>query len=126
VRRRGAEFSEGVLKGPLEQSLFNDTMYAAPFYGTPSCSGTRKSVAKEAGLDMTQPVTWDQIIEAAEQTGTTVAVARSTQREPDGVGERPVQVGRRQASSPRERRPRPPRTSCRSSTARPAKRQRAS
>ena len=68
------EFSEGVLRGPLEQSLFNDTMYAAPFYGNSQLLWYRKSVAEEAGLDMSQPVTWDQIIEAAEQTGTTVAV----------------------------------------------------
>jgi multiple sugar transport system substrate-binding protein len=69
-----AEFSEGVLKGPLEQSLFNDTMYAAPFYGNSQLLWYRKSVAEEAGLDMSKPVTWDQIIEAAEKTGTTVAV----------------------------------------------------
>src|SRR5690606_8992612 len=34
----------------------------------------RRSVAEEAGLDLSQPVTWDQVIEAAEQTGTKVSV----------------------------------------------------
>jgi multiple sugar transport system substrate-binding protein len=29
----------------------------------------RKSVAEAAGLDMTQPVTWEQIVEAAESQG---------------------------------------------------------
>jgi multiple sugar transport system substrate-binding protein len=35
----------------------------------------RKSVAEEAGLDLEGgPVTWNQVIEAAEQTGTTISV----------------------------------------------------
>jgi multiple sugar transport system substrate-binding protein len=69
------EFSEGVLQGPLEQSLFEDTMYSAPFYGNAQLLWYKKSVAEEAGLDPeNEPVTWDQLIEAAEQTGTTVAV----------------------------------------------------
>jgi multiple sugar transport system substrate-binding protein len=68
------EFSEGVLRGPLEQSLYEDTMFSAPFYGNTQLLWYKKSVAEEAGLDMDKPVTWDQIIDAAEQTGTTVAV----------------------------------------------------
>lgn len=67
------EFSEGVLDGPLEASLFDDQMFSAPFYGNTQLLWYRKSVAEEAGLDMTQPVTWEQIIAAAEETGTTVA-----------------------------------------------------
>ncbi len=69
------EFSEGVLEGPLAQSLYEDTMFSAPFYGNTQLLWYRKSVAEEAGLDLEAgPVTWDQVIEAAEQTGTTVAV----------------------------------------------------
>ena len=34
----------------------------------------RKSFAEKAGLDMTQPVTWDQIIDAASENGGTVGV----------------------------------------------------
>ncbi len=34
----------------------------------------RKSFVDKAGLDMSQPVTWDQIIDAADQNGGTVAV----------------------------------------------------
>ena len=68
------EFSEGVLRGPLEQAIYEDTMFSAPFYGNTQLLWYKKSVAQEAGLDMEQPVTWDQIIEAAEQTSTSVAV----------------------------------------------------
>ncbi len=69
------EFSEGVLEGPLEQSVYEDTMFSAPFYGNTQLLWYRKSVAEAAGLDLeNEPVTWDQIIDAAEQTDTTVAV----------------------------------------------------
>ncbi|MEJ5915102.1 extracellular solute-binding protein [Pseudokineococcus sp. 1T1Z-3] len=67
------ELSEGVLDGPLEQSIFDDTMFSAPFYGNTQLLWYKRSVAEEAGLDMSQPVTWEQIIQAAEDTGTTVA-----------------------------------------------------
>jgi len=69
------EFSEGVLDGPLEQSVFDDTMFSAPFYGNTQLLWYKKSVAEEAGLDPeSEPVTWDQVIEAAEATGTTIGV----------------------------------------------------
>lgn len=68
------EFSEGVLKGPLEQSLYDDKMFSAPFYGNTQLLWYKKSVAEAAGLDMSQPVTWDQLIEAAEATDTVLAV----------------------------------------------------
>ncbi|CAA9360398.1 MAG: ABC transporter, substrate-binding protein (cluster 1, maltose/g3p/polyamine/iron) [uncultured Frankineae bacterium] len=68
------EFSEGVLKGPLEQSMYEDKMFSAPFYGNTQLLWYKKSVAEKAGLDLEQPVTWDQVIEAAEKTSTTVAV----------------------------------------------------
>ncbi|MFC3689324.1 extracellular solute-binding protein [Aquipuribacter hungaricus] len=69
------ELSQGVLEGPLEQSLYEDTMFSAPFYGNTQLLWYKKSVAEEAGLDpAAAPVTWDQVIEAAEQTGTTVGV----------------------------------------------------
>lgn len=69
------EFSEGVLEGPLAQSLFEETMFSAPFYGNTQLLWFKKSVAEEAGLDPESgEVTWDQLIEAAEQTGTTIGV----------------------------------------------------
>ena len=68
------EFSEGVLEGPLEQAIFDDQMWSAPFYGNTQLLWYKKSVAAEAGLDPAAgPVTWDQLIDAAEATGTTLA-----------------------------------------------------
>ena len=69
-----AEFSADVLRGPLAQSLYEDTMYSAPFYANVQLLWYRESVAQRAGLDMSQPVTWDRLVDAAEETGTTVAV----------------------------------------------------
>jgi len=67
------EFSEGVLEGPLEQAIFDDQMWSAPFYGNTQLLWYKKSVAAEAGIDPAAgPVTWDELIDAAEATGTTL------------------------------------------------------
>jgi len=70
--------TEGVLEGPLETTEWNDELVAAPFWANTQLLWYRKSVAAEAGLDpATEPVTWDQIIDAAAETGTTVEVTGS-------------------------------------------------
>lgn len=71
-----AFFEEGMLDGPIEQSIYNDVMWAAPFFGNTQLLWYKKSVAEAGGLDMENPDqwTWDEIIEAAEQTDTTFAV----------------------------------------------------
>lgn len=75
TEEEGAEFSEGMLQGPLKQSIFDDTLYAAPAFGNSQLLWYKKSVAEEAGLNLEdEPVTWDQLIEAANKTGTTIAV----------------------------------------------------
>jgi multiple sugar transport system substrate-binding protein len=49
-------------------------MYSAPFYGNTQLLWYKKSVAEEAELDLeNEPVTWEQLLEAAEATDTTVA-----------------------------------------------------
>ena len=58
----------------IESAMWKDEMVAAPFWANTQVLWYRKSVAKEAGLDMTKPVTWQQVIEAAEKTDTTVGV----------------------------------------------------
>jgi multiple sugar transport system substrate-binding protein len=69
------EFSEGILQGPLEQALFEDTMYTAPWYGNTQLLWYKKDVAEQAGiLDELEgdTVTWDQLIEAAVETDTVI------------------------------------------------------
>jgi trehalose/maltose transport system substrate-binding protein len=72
---QAATFTEDVLDGPVESATWEDKLVAAPFWANTQLLWYRKSVAEEAGIDPSQDdVTWDQVIDAAEQTDTTVAV----------------------------------------------------
>jgi multiple sugar transport system substrate-binding protein len=61
-----SEVSEGVVQGSLESATWNDELVAIPFWANTQLLWYRKSVAEAAGLDMTQPVTWDQLVTAAQ------------------------------------------------------------
>jgi multiple sugar transport system substrate-binding protein len=64
-----------VLDGPMSTVEWNDQIVAAPFWANTQLLWYRKSVAEKAGLAVEDgPVTWDQVIDAAEQTDTTVEV----------------------------------------------------
>lgn len=70
-----AELTDDVLEGAVTTSTWNDQLVAAPFWANTQLLWYRKSVAEQAGIDPESgPVTWDQLVDAAEQTGTTVAV----------------------------------------------------
>lgn len=59
-----AVVSKDVTKGALQGATWDGKLVTAPFWANTQLLWYRKSVAQAAGLDMTQPVTWDQIIEA--------------------------------------------------------------
>ncbi|WP_082748218.1 extracellular solute-binding protein [Nocardioides jensenii] len=65
---------EDVLTGAAETVKWDDAVYAFPQWANTQVLWYRKSLAEKAGLDMTKPVTWSQIIEAAEKAGGTVGV----------------------------------------------------
>ncbi|MDO9380566.1 MAG: extracellular solute-binding protein [Nocardioidaceae bacterium] len=67
-------FTEGVLKGALDSATFEDQLVAVPLWSNTQILWYRKSVAERAGLDMSNPVTWKQVIDAAAETDTTVQV----------------------------------------------------
>ncbi len=70
-----ATFTDDVLDGPVETASWEGELVVAPFWANTQLLWYRKSVAEEAGLDPeNEAVTWDQLIEGAEQTDTTVAV----------------------------------------------------
>ncbi|MEY2588678.1 MAG: trehalose/maltose transport system substrate-binding protein [Acidimicrobiaceae bacterium] len=70
-----AVFTDGVLKGPVASAMWNGKLVAAPFWANTQLLWYRKSVAQKAGIDPSaNAVTWDQVIKAAEATGTTVEV----------------------------------------------------
>ena len=65
---------DGVLDGPADTVQWDDGVYAFPQWANTQVLWYRKSLAEAAGLDMTQPVTWDQVIDAAADNGGTVGV----------------------------------------------------
>ncbi len=68
------KFSEQAFEGATEAATWNDQLVVAPFWSNVQVLWYRKAFAEKAGLDMTQPVTWEQIITAASDNGGTVAV----------------------------------------------------
>lgn len=65
---------DGVLEGPADTVKWDDGVYAFPQWANTQVLWYRKSLAEAAGLDMTQPVTWDQVIQAAADNDGTVGV----------------------------------------------------
>lgn len=60
--------------GASQAATWDGKLAVAPFWSNVQVLWYRKSFAKKAGLDMTKPVTWDQIIDAASKNGGKVAV----------------------------------------------------
>ena len=65
---------DDVLKGAGDTVQWDDKVVAAPQWANTQVLWYRRSLAEAAGLDMTQPVTWDQIIDAAAENDGTVGV----------------------------------------------------
>jgi multiple sugar transport system substrate-binding protein len=61
-------------KGATDAATWDGKLVVAPFWSNTQVLWYRKSFVQKAGLDMSQPVTWDQIIEAAGKNGGKVAV----------------------------------------------------
>ncbi|HBS73287.1 MAG TPA: ABC transporter substrate-binding protein [Microbacterium sp.] len=59
--------TEGIVQGAVDSASWNDELVTVPFWANTQLLWYRESVVEEAGLDMSEPVTWDQIIEVAEE-----------------------------------------------------------
>jgi multiple sugar transport system substrate-binding protein len=66
--------SEDVVKVALAGSSWKDKVVALPFWANTQLLWYKKSVAESAGLDMTKPVTWAQLVEAAQKEKKSLAV----------------------------------------------------
>ncbi|MCU1632336.1 MAG: transporter substrate-binding protein [Micrococcaceae bacterium] len=66
--------SENVVEGALVGATWKDELVTVPFWANTQILWYRKSVAEAAGLDMSKPVTWDQIMEAAASQEKTLGV----------------------------------------------------
>jgi multiple sugar transport system substrate-binding protein len=60
---------QGVVQSALEGATWDGKLVTIPFWANTQLLWYRKSVAQAAGLDMTQPVTWDQLVQAAGDQG---------------------------------------------------------
>jgi multiple sugar transport system substrate-binding protein len=63
----GERVTEGVVQSAIEGATWEDELVAVPFWANTQLLWYRKSVAEAAGLDMTRPVTWEQIVTAAQE-----------------------------------------------------------
>jgi len=61
-------------KSATDAATWEGELVAAPFWSNTQVLWYRKSFVEKAGLDMSKPVTWDQIITAAADNGGKVAV----------------------------------------------------
>ncbi|WP_205857773.1 extracellular solute-binding protein, partial [Phytoactinopolyspora endophytica] len=60
--------TDNTVQGAVDSATWRDELVAVPFWANTQLLWYRRSVAEEAGLDPeNEPVTWDQIIEAARQ-----------------------------------------------------------
>lgn len=66
--------SQDVVEGALQGATWEDELVAVPFWANTQLLWYRESVAEQAGLDMSEPVTWDQLIDAARETDTHLGI----------------------------------------------------
>jgi multiple sugar transport system substrate-binding protein len=69
-----AKLKEQSFQGATDAATWDGKLVVYPFWSNTQVLWYRKSFVEKAGLDMSQPVTWDQIIQAASDNGGTVAV----------------------------------------------------
>jgi multiple sugar transport system substrate-binding protein len=61
--------TQDVVQSAIDGSTWKGKLVAVPFWANTQLLWYRKSVVQAAGLDMQQPVTWEQIVAAAESQG---------------------------------------------------------
>jgi multiple sugar transport system substrate-binding protein len=68
------QLKSATLVGALDGATWDGKLAVAPLWANTQLLWYRKSFARKAGLDMTKPVTWAQVIKAASDNGGTVGV----------------------------------------------------
>jgi len=66
--------TEDVVPAAVETSTWDGELVAVPFWSNTQLLWYRRSVAEAAGLDMSQPVTWEQIVTAAQEQDALIGV----------------------------------------------------
>ena len=65
---------QGTFQGALDAATWNDELVVFPFWSNTQVLWYRKSFVDKAGIDMSKPVTWDQIIDAAAENDAKIGV----------------------------------------------------
>jgi multiple sugar transport system substrate-binding protein len=65
--------TDDVVESAITSSTWKDKLVGVPFWANTQLLWYKKSVAEKAGLDMTKPVTWQQLIDAAVAQDTLIA-----------------------------------------------------
>jgi multiple sugar transport system substrate-binding protein len=65
---------QGTFKGAMDAATWKDELVVFPFWSNTQVLWYRKSFVDKAGLDMSKPVTWDQIIDAADENDAEIGV----------------------------------------------------
>lgn len=68
------QFRDQAFESAARSATWEDELVVAPFWSNTQVLWYRKSFVEQTDLDMSQPVTWDQIIEAAAQNGGKIGV----------------------------------------------------
>ena len=68
------KFADQAFESAVTAATWEDQLVVAPFWSNTQVLWFRKSFVDKTDLDMSQPVTWDQIIKAASENGGKVAV----------------------------------------------------
>src|SRR6202042_1474395 len=63
-----AGLTKDIVAPAVQAATWQGKLIAAPFFANVQLLWYRKDIAQQAGLDMTQPVTWNQLITAAQKT----------------------------------------------------------
>ena len=74
-------FVKDIFPAALEASSYDGELVSVPWWFDPQLLWFRGTVAERAGLDMTKPVLWDDLIEGARRVGTTIEI-----EDPSGTG----------------------------------------
>ena len=69
-----AVLTQDAVRPIIESARWKNQLVAAPMWANTQLLWYRKSVARSAGLDMTKPVTWDQLIAAARSQNKVIGV----------------------------------------------------
>jgi len=71
---QAAAAADGVLPQALAAASHDDRLVAVPWFLDPQVLWYRGNVAERAGLDPTQPVSWDDLVAGAQRLGVTVQI----------------------------------------------------